>query len=69
MNAVLRPHLACTAILMLWFCAGARAQDPAGKPAVLLLGQGTELADRALPRKLSQEHGFVVGSLGFDQVT
>ncbi len=46
----------------------ALAQGPT-RPAVLLIHNGPDLADWALPQKLSKDYGFVVGACGFGEVT
>ncbi len=57
--------LSLTALLL---AAPLLAQGPA-RPAVLLLHQGSELADWALPQKLTMDYGFTVGACGFNEIT
>lgn len=68
---MLRTGLALIALSLLALLAtpAAFAQAPPAKPAVLLIHQGQELADWALPQKLAKEYGFVVGACGFEEVT
>ena len=57
-------------LLAAWLVGSAAgAQGPVAQPTILLIHQGPDLADWALPRKLAKDYGLVVGACGFEDVT
>jgi hypothetical protein len=59
--------LAMTSLILL--AVSGWAAEPAARPAILLLGQDTVIADWALPQELGKDHGMAVGACGFHELT